>query len=504
LVETGSRPLKKYVISLDQGTTSSRVLLVNKNGNIEAVAQQEFTQIYPQEKWVEHDPVEIWNCQVDVFKQALKRNNIDVSDIEAIGITNQRETTVVWDKKTGVPVYNAIVWQCRRTVDICEDLKNRGLTKEIKSKTGLPVDAYFSATKIMWILENVEGAREKAEKGDLLFGTIDTWLLWNLTGGKVHKTDYTNASRTMIFNIHTLKWDEDLLKEFKIPSSMLPQVEDSSHIYGYTDKSLFGTEIPIAGMAGDQQSALFGQMCLNKGDVKNTYGTGCFMLMNTGETPVNSENGLLTTIAMARNGHVHYALEGSVFMAGAVIQWLRDDLRIISDAMETETMALSVNNSHGVYLVSAFQGIGTPYWDMDARAGILGLTRGAKKEHIVRAALESIAYRSRDVLDVMVSDSGIDINSLRVDGGASRNNFLLQFQSDITGVDVIRPQLVETTAMGAAFLAGLATGFWSSTKELSAVWNEERVFSSTMDEDTRDILYKGWQKAISRVCNWDN
>ncbi|MBB6478748.1 glycerol kinase GlpK [Spirochaeta isovalerica] len=496
--------MKKYIISLDQGTTSSRVLLVNKSGNIEAVAQQEFTQIYPREKWVEHDPVEIWNCQIDVFKQALGRNNIDASDIEAIGITNQRETTVVWDINTGKPVYNAIVWQCRRTVDICESIREKGLADKIKAKTGLPLDAYFSATKIMWILENVEGAREKAEKGDLLFGTIDTWLLWNLTGGKIHKTDFTNASRTMIFNIHELKWDEELLQEFNIPVSMLPQVEDSSFLYGHTDKELFGVEIPITGIAGDQQSALFGQMCLNKGDVKNTYGTGCFMLMNTGEKPVASENGLLTTIAIARNGVIHYALEGSVFMAGAVIQWLRDDLRIISDAMETETMALSVKDSHGVYLVSAFQGIGTPYWDMDARAGILGLTRGAKKEHIVRAALESIAYRSKDVLDVMVSDSGIDITSLKVDGGASRNNFLLQFQSDITGVDVIRPQLVETTAMGAAFLAGLATGFWKDVDELASVWSEDRIFSSTMDTGTRETLYKGWKKAISRVINWDN
>lgn len=493
----------KYIISLDQGTTSSRVLLVNKSGNIEAIAQKEFTQIYPQEKWVEHDPEEIWKCQLDVFNQALDRNNINIDDINAIGITNQRETTIIWDKKTGKPVYNAIVWQCRRTSYICDEIKEKGLVKKIKEKTGLPVDAYFSATKIMWILDNVDGAREKAEKGQLLFGTIDTWLLWKLTGGKVHKTDYTNASRTMLFNIHDLKWDEELLNEFNIPSSLLPEVEDSSFLFGYTEKSLFGKEIPIAGIAGDQQSALFGQMCLNEGDVKNTYGTGCFMLMNTGEKPVNSDNGLLTTIAIARNGKIQYALEGSVFMAGAVIQWLRDDLRIISDAMETETMAFSVKNSHGVYLVSAFQGIGTPYWDMDARAGILGLTRGAKKEHIVRAALESIAYRSRDVLDVMVRDSNIEITSLKVDGGASRNNFLLQFQSDITGVKVIRPQLVETTAMGAAFLAGLATGFWKNIEELHSIWNEDRSFAASMPVQEREKLYKGWQKAISRVCDWD-
>lgn len=495
--------MAKYVISLDQGTTSSRVLLINKSGIIEGVAQQEFTQIYPQEKWVEHDPEEIWECQIQVFKQAIERNNIEIDEIDSIGITNQRETTVVWDKNTGKPVYNAIVWQCRRTADICEQLKSKGLEEEIKSKTGLPVDAYFSATKIMWILDNVKGARKKAENGDLLFGTIDTWLLWKLTGGKVHKTDYTNASRTMIFNIHDLKWDRELLEKFNIPEKMLPKVEESSHLYGYCESSLFGREIPIAGIAGDQQSALFGQMCLNKGDVKNTYGTGCFMLMNTGEKPVNSENGLLTTIAIAINGTVNYALEGSVFMAGAVIQWLRDDLRIISDAMETETMAYSVENSHGVYFVSAFQGIGTPYWDMDARAGILGLTRGAKKEHIVRAALESIAFRSRDVLDIMVSDSGIDITSLKVDGGASRNNFLLQFQSDITDTDVIRPQLVETTAMGAAFLAGLQTGFWKDIDELKLIWHEDRLFSSSMDKEKRDILYKGWQKAILRCCNWD-
>ena len=493
----------KYVISIDQGTTSSRVLIINKRGNIEAVAQQEFTQIYPKEKWVEHDPEEIWQCQVDVFKQAIERNNIQIEDIDSIGITNQRETTVVWDKYTGKPVHNAIVWQCRRTAEICEDLKEKGLESLIKNKTGLPVDAYFSATKIMWILENVKGSREKAEKGDLLFGTIDTWLLWNLTGGKIHKTDYTNASRTMIFNIHDLEWDTELLNQFNIPVAMLPEVEDSSYFYGKTELSLFGREIPITGIAGDQQSALFGQMCLNKGDVKNTYGTGCFMLMNTGGKPVNSDNGLLTTIALALNGKINYALEGSVFMAGAVIQWLRDDLRIISDAMETETMALSVDDSHGVYLVSAFQGIGTPYWDMDARAGILGLTRGAKKEHIVRAALESIAYRSKDVLDIMMSDSGIDINALKVDGGASRNNFLLQFQSDITDTDVIRPQIVETTAMGAAFLAGLATGFWKNIDELEAIWHEDRVFSSSMSKDTRTVLYKGWQKAILRCCNWD-
>jgi glycerol kinase len=495
--------LGKYVISIDQGTTSSRVLLINKSGNIEGIAQQEFTQIYPQEKWVEHDPQEIWDCQIEVFNQVIERNNINIEDIDSIGITNQRETAVVWDKVTGKPVYNAIVWQCRRTASICEGLKRRGLTSTIQEKTGLPVDAYFSATKIMWILDNVKGAREKAEKGDLLFGTIDTWLLWKLTGGKVHKTDYTNASRTMIFNIHTLKWDLDLLKEFNIPISMLPEVESSSHLFGQTDPSLFGKAIPITGIAGDQQSALFGQMCLNKGDVKNTYGTGCFMLMNTGENPVKSENGLLTTIAVSIDGKINYALEGSVFMAGAVIQWLRDDLRIISDAMETETMAYSVEDSHGVYFVSAFQGIGTPYWDMDARAGILGLTRGAKKEHIVRAALESIAYRSKDVLDIMIKDSGINITSMKVDGGASRNNFLLQFQSDITNTDVIRPQMVETTAMGAAFLAGLATGFWKNIDELKSIWHEERLFTSSMNSEERDILYRGWQKAILRCCNWD-
>lgn len=494
----------KYVISLDQGTTSSRVLLINKTGNIEGMAQKEFTQIYPREKWVEHDPEEIWMSQIEVFRQVLDRNNIEIEEVDSIGITNQRETTVLWDKTTGKPVYNAIVWQCRRTADICEKLKSEGMASLIKQKTGLPVDAYFSATKIMWILENIEGAREKAENGDLLFGTIDTWLLWKLTGGKVHKTDYTNASRTMLFNIHDLKWDRELLDKLNIPESILPQVEDSSFLYGYTEPELFGKPITIAGIAGDQQSALFGQMCLNKGDVKNTYGTGCFMLMNTGEIPVESDNGLLTTIAIALDGKIKYALEGSVFMAGAVIQWLRDDLRIISDAMETETMAYSVDNSHGVYLVSAFQGIGTPYWDMDARAGILGLTRGAKKEHIVRAALESIAYRSKDVLDIMVSDSGIKISSLKVDGGASRNNFLLQFQSDITETDVIRPQLVETTAMGAAFLSGLKTGFWSSIDELKSIWKEERVFSPAMSQNERVSLYKGWQKAILRCCNWDN
>lgn len=493
----------KYVISIDEGTTSSRVLIINKSGIIEGISQQEFTQIYPQEKWVEHDPEEIWKCQLKVFHRVLDENNVELDDIDSIGITNQRETVVIWDKITGKPVYNAIVWQCRRTAEICDQLKQRGLASKITEKTGLPVDAYFSATKIMWILDNVEGVRKKAEAGELLFGTIDTWLIWKLTGGKVHKTDYTNASRTMIFNIHTLRWDEELLKEFNIPKSLLPEVENSSHLFGYTDPDLLGKAIPIAGVAGDQQSALFGQMCLDKGDVKNTYGTGCFMLMNTGETPVKSENGLLTTIAMAIDGKITYALEGSVFMAGAVIQWLRDDLRIISNAMETETIARSVPDSHGVYFVSAFQGIGTPYWDMDARGGILGLTRGAKKEHIVRAALESIAYRSKDVLDIMISDSGIDITSMKVDGGASRNNFLLQFQSDITNTDVRRPESVETTAMGAAFLAGLSTGFWKDINELKSIWSENRLFTCTMDQELRAILYKGWQKAILRCCKWD-
>lgn len=494
----------KYIISLDQGTTSSRVIVVSKSGNIEAMAKREFTQIYPREKWVEHDAEEIWNCQIDVFNQAIERNNISIEEIDSIGITNQRETTLIWEKNTGKPVYNAIVWQCRRTAAICEKLKSEGLTQLIKEKTGLPVDAYFSATKVMWILDNVEGARERAEKGELLFGTIDSWLLWKLTGGRVHKTDYTNASRTMMFNIHELRWDRELLQKYNIPEIMLPEVEHSSFLYGHSEKSLFGREIPITGIAGDQQSALFGQMCFEKGDVKNTYGTGCFMLMNTGEKPVISHNGLLTTIAAAPDGKVNYALEGSVFMAGAVIQWLRDDLRIISGATETENMAYSVENSHGVYFVSAFQGIGTPYWDMDARAGILGLTRGAKKEHIVRAALESIAYRSKDVLDVMISDSGIDITSLKVDGGASKNNFLLQFQSDITDTVVIRPLLVETTAMGAAFLAGLASGFWKNIDDLKSVWSEGRVFTPDMDSGLRDILYKGWQKAILRCSNWDS
>ena len=495
---------KKYVISLDQGTTSSRALLIDRSGEIRGVSQKEFTQIYPEKGWVEHDPQEIFSCQLEMFFNVLKDNNVSGSEIAALGITNQRETTVVWDKKTGIPVCNAIVWQCRRTAPICEDLKKRGYKDLLKHKTGLILDAYFSATKIKWILDNVAGARASADKGELLFGTIDTWLIWKLTGGKIHVTDYSNASRTMLFNIKTLEWDREILDILDIPRSMLPEVKMSSEVYGYTDPSVAGSEIAVAGIAGDQQSALFGQMCLEKGSVKNTYGTGCFMLMNTGAEPVLSENGLLTTIAWGIGGKITYALEGSVFMAGAVVQWLRDELGIISSAGETEALAESVSSSGGVYLVSAFQGLGTPYWDMSACGSIIGLTRGSGRAHIVRAALESIAYRSRDVISVMEKDSGTDVPVVRVDGGASLNNFLMQFQSDIINREVVRPVSIETTAMGAAFLAGLASGFWKDIEEIRSVWKKDRVFLPSMKEKDLEKLYAGWKKAVGRALNWNN
>lgn len=490
-----------YIISLDQGTTSSRAVLINKSGTITGSAQKEFPQIYPKAGWVEHNPMDIWNVQLEMLQKLFEEQNIKPSEIAAIGITNQRETTILWDNNTGEPVYNAIVWQCRRTADYCNSLKDRGLSEKIHKKTGLVVDAYFSGSKIKWIMDNVSGVRERAEKGEILFGTVDTWLVWKLTGGKVHVTDYTNASRTMLFNINTLDWDTELLKEFDIPVNILPEVKPSSFIYGTTEKELLGVEIPIAGIAGDQQAALFGQMCIGKGSFKNTYGTGCFMLMNTGEEPVFSENGLLTTIALGLDGKVTFALEGSVFMAGAVIQWLRDDLEIIENAEETEKIALSVEDTMGVSFVSAFQGLGTPYWDMGARASIIGLTRGAGKAHIVRAALESIAFRTKDIIDVMEKEAGITLSNMKVDGGACRNNFLMQFQSDILNSSIVRPGNIETTAMGAAYLAGLAVGFWSGMEELKDIWEKERVFSPSMEGSKRDTLYAGWQKAVGRCLS---
>ncbi len=492
----------KYIIALDQGTTSSRALLIDKAGEIKCVVQKEYPQIYPREGWVEHNPMDILSCQLNVLQELIKKNSIDTVDIAAFGITNQRETTIVWDRTTGKPVYNAIVWQCRRTSDYCNSLKKQGLEKLIQEKTGLIIDAYFSASKIRWILDNVEGARKRAEKGDLLFGTVDTWLIWNLTGRKVHATDYTNASRTMLFNIHTLEWDKELLKIFDIPPSILPEVKPSGFVYGLSSRQLVGAEIPVASAIGDQQSALFGQMCTEQGSFKNTYGTGCFMLMNIGNKPRISESGLLTTIALGFEDTITYALEGSVFMAGAVIQWLRDNLGIIQSASESGEIAGKVADTAGVYLVSAFQGLGSPYWDQEAKAGIVGLTRSATKGHIIRAAEESIAYRTRDVVETMEKDSGITLRECKVDGGASRDNFLLQFQSDILGMSLIRPENVETTAMGAAYLAGLTVGFWRNMEELKQIWKEDRVFTPKMSREKAGNLYAGWQNAVERCLKW--
>lgn len=494
--------MSKYIMALDQGTTSSRAIIFDHSGNIVASLNKEFTQIYPNPGWVEHDPMEILDSQIEVAKAVLEKTGIKAEEIAAIGITNQRETTVVWDKNTGKPVYNAIVWQCRRTAPICDEIKSNGFDKEILKKTGLVVDAYFSGTKIKWILDNVEGAREKAENGDLYFGNIDSWLIWNLTGGKAHVTDYSNASRTMIFNIYELKWDKDILEYLGIPESMLPDVKPSSYVYGYTDKSIFGVEIPIAGCAGDQQAALFGQTCYDKGMAKNTYGTGCFMLMNTGEKAVPSKNGLLTTIAWGIDDKVEYALEGSIFIAGAAIQWLRDELKIIENSPQSEEYAQRVSDTNGVYVVPAFVGLGAPYWDMYARGAILGLTRGVKREHIIRATLESLAYQTRDVLEAMQDDSGIKLSALKVDGGASANNFLMQFQADILGVPVDRPTVIETTALGASYLAGIATGFWSGREEVAKNWGVDRHFEPNMDVATREKLYSGWKKAVERSMKW--
>lgn len=494
---------KKYILALDQGTTSSRAILFNKDGEIVITSQKEFTQIYPHAGWVEHNPMEIWGSQSGVMREVIETTGITPEEIASIGITNQRETTVVWDKNTGKPVYNAIVWQCRRTSEICDELKNKGLEEVIREKTGLLIDAYFSATKVKWILDNVEGARERANKGELLFGTIDTWLIWNLTRGEVHVTDYSNASRTMMFNIKELKWDEDILKELDIPLSMLPQVKPSSYVYGHTNEHMLaGAKIPISGCAGDQQAALFGQTCFEEGMAKNTYGTGCFLLMNTGDKLVRSNHGLLTTIAWGIDGKIKYALEGSIFMGGASIQWLRDELRMIKEAKDSETYANKVESTNGVYVVPAFTGLGAPYWDMYARGTILGLTRGAKKEHIIRATLESIAYQTKDVLEAMQQDAGIELKELRVDGGASNNNFLMQFQSDILGVNICRPKIVETTALGAAYLAGLAVGFYESKYEIRSKATVGEKFIPNMDQQRKEKLYKGWKRAVSRALEW--
>ncbi len=497
--------MEKYIIALDQGTTSSRAIIFDKQQRVMGVSQKEFTQFYPKEGWVEHDPMEIWASQYGVLQEVMAKTNLTQENIAAIGITNQRETTIVWDKETGMPIYNAIVWQCRRTAEICDTLKSEGWEQYIKETTGLVLDAYFSGTKIKWILDHVEGARERAKSGKLLFGTVDTWLVWKLTSGKVHITDYTNASRTMLYNIKDLKWDEKLLAALDIPREMLPEVKNSSEIYGYANLgSKGGVRVPIGGAAGDQQAALFGQGCFKKGDVKNTYGTGCFVLMNTGEERVESKNGLLTTIAIGIDGKVEYALEGSVFVGGAVVQWVRDELRFVNDSADTEYFATRVKDSGGVYIVPAFVGLGAPYWDMYARGAILGITRGTNRNHIIRASLEAIAYQSRDVIDAMVEDVGHALCTLKVDGGASRNNFLMQFQADIIGTKVVRPTVVETTALGAAYLAGLAVGYWKDKNEILQEWRVEKEFTPSLDEEKRARYYNGWKKAIRRCMQWEN
>ena len=492
--------MSKYVMALDQGTTSSRAIIFDEHQNIVNMAQKEFTQHYPKAGWVEHDPLEIYASQYGVLVEVLARSGMEAGEISAIGITNQRETTIVWDKNTGRPVYNAIVWQCRRTSDFCTNLVERGYADEIRAKTGLLIDAYFSATKIKWILDNVEGARERAERGELLFGTVDTWLIWKLTGGAAHVTDVTNASRTMLFNIHTLEWDKDICALLDIPMCMLPKVCDSSMVYGAA--RIGGAEIPIAGAAGDQQAALFGQTCFARGDVKNTYGTGCFMLMNTGDTPVESKNGLLTTVAVGLNGKATYALEGSVFVGGAVIQWLRDELKLINESADSEYFANKVKDSAGVYVVPAFTGLGAPYWDMYARGAILGLTRGAGRNHIIRAALEGIAYQTLDVLKAMQADSGVQFKELKVDGGASANNLLMQFQADIAGVTVRRPMIRETTALGAAYLAGLATGVWRDLHDIKGQWTLDKLYEPQMEAARARELVDGWHKAVERARGW--
>lgn len=494
---------KQYVLALDQGTTSSRAILFDPSGNIKGVAQQEFTQIYPKAGWVEHNALEIWQTQLAVAQQVLREQQVNPTEIAAIGITNQRETTVVWNKHTGEPIHNAIVWQDRRTANICDHLKAEGWTDYVRENTGLVIDAYFSGTKISWLLAQVEGAKEQAENGDLLFGTIDTWLIWKLTGGKIHATDYSNASRTLIYNIKDLSWDEKLLTQLNIPKNLLPEVRPSSGDFGTTDEKWFsGTSISITGVAGDQQAALFGQACFQKGMAKNTYGTGCFMLMNTGTTPITSQAGLLTTIAWGIDGKVEYALEGSVFIAGAAIQWLRDGLKILDEAPDSEYFAMKVPDTDGVYVVPAFAGLGAPYWDMYARGAIFGLTRGTTKAHLIRATLESLAYQTCDVLTAMEKDAGVPLRALRVDGGASANNLLMQFQADLLNVTVERPSVIETTALGAAYLAGLAVGFYNKS-DISSNWQKDAVFQAKMEEEQRTTLYKGWQKAVQRCMKWE-
>lgn len=488
--------MDKYIMALDLGTTSCRCIIFDKNGRICSAAQKEFTQYFPQPGWVEHDAEEIWATQTGLMYEAMSKIDITINEIAGIGITNQRETTVLWDKETGRPVHKAIVWQCRRTAGYCDELKKLGMAEFFRSKTGLVLDAYFSATKLRWLLDNVIGARERAEKGELLFGTVDSWIIWKLTGGKVHVTDYSNASRTMLFNIHTLKWDEEILRVLKIPQQILPEVKPSSHVYGYTDSKLFGREVPIAGAGGDQQCALFGQTCFERGEVKNTYGTGGFMLMNTGTAPVNSHNGLVTTIAWGVDDKVEYALEGSIFVAGAAVQWLRDELGLIRDAAESEVLAKSVADANGCYVVPAFVGLGAPYWDQYARGAIVGLTRGVNRNHIVRATLESIAYQVNDVLMAMQEDSGMPITSLRVDGGACDNDFLMQFQADILNTSVVRPYCIETTAMGAAYLAGLAVGYWRSKEEILANHVIAAEFKPQMGQAKRESLLQGWHNAV--------
>lgn len=493
----------KYIMALDQGTTSSRAVLVDENQKITAILNREYPQIYPKEGWVEHDPMEIWSSQYGAMMETIAKSGVEPNQIAAIGITNQRETTIVWDKNTGKPVYNAIVWQCRRTAPIIEELRKEGKAELIRRKTGLIPDAYFSASKIKWILDNVDGAKEKAERGELLFGTVDTWLIWKLTGGKVHATDKTNASRTMLFNIHTLEWDEELLEIFSVPKSMLPTVKSSGEIYG--EANVGGVSIPIAGIAGDQQAALFGQCCYEKGEAKNTYGTGCFLLMNIGKTPTISENGLLTTIAATlENEETQYALEGSVFVGGALIQWLRDEMRFFTESRDAEYYAQKVSDTGGVYVVPAFTGLGAPYWDMYARGTIVGITRGTKREHIIRASQESIAYQSYDLVEAMEKDTGSPLKHLKVDGGASRDGFLMSFQADILGKEVVKPSIHETTALGVATLAGLTVGLWKDREQIKELWQTEKVYTPTMSEFERENKLKKWHKAVGRSRSWEN
>ena len=494
--------MKKYIMALDAGTTSNRCILFNEQGVSCSVAQKEFTQYFPHPGWVEHDADEIWSSMLGVAVEAMNKLNITPDQVAAIGITNQRETTIIWDKNTGEPVYHAIVWQCRRTSEYCDQLKEKGLTEKFRQKTGLMIDAYFSGTKVKWILDNIPGAREKAEAGDLLFGTVETWLIWKLTKGRVHVTDYSNAARTMLFNINTLEWDDEILEELGIPKSMLPQARPSSEVYGMADESYFGKEIPIGGAAGDQQAALFGQTCFTAGEAKNTYGTGAFLLMNTGTKPVFSDNGLITTIAWGLDGEVNYALEGSIFVAGAAIQWLRDEMRLVDSSPDSEYMASKVKDTNGCYVVPAFTGLGAPHWDQYARGTIVGITRGVNKYHVIRATLESLAYQTYDVLKAMEADSGIKLSALKVDGGASANNFLMQFQSDILNTEVRRPRCVETTAMGAAYLAGLAVGYWKDKNDVINNWNIDRKFHPEMKEDEREEKLAGWEKAVKYSFGW--